>query len=477
MSWSKIGETPAAIPYDAGLGTQDVTLPGSPATGDLVLVLVGGDVSCQNTITTAGYTTPENTTGASPGAHFGYKVMGATPDSVVTVQKDSAVYKCVVVQVWRGGDAASILDQAYSSVATLNPPSIVTQSDDALVVAIAVIDDKDTTVATWPSGYTNGLETNTGLGSTNAGTSVALSSKVVASAGTEDPSTYAFNAADVYLAGTISFKMGTTVQNYSLSAVSGSFAETGTAATLKTARKLSAVSGSFAETGTAATLKFNHPLAAGSGAFVESGTAAGLLATRKLTAGSGTFSESGTTVSFVRAYKVSAESGTFIETGTTAGLRATRLLSAVGATFLESGTAAILNWSGTSATLVAGAGAVNVSGSVAALYRNAVLATASGSFAETGTIAALYRGNLKLLAGPGDYFLTGSPMSLLRKALLTALSGSFVLSGTNAAINPGFKIIADSGTFLISGGVMYFPRPGSSRVSFIFQKRRDHFRI
>jgi hypothetical protein len=268
------------------------------------------------------------------------------------------------------------------------------------------------------------------------------------------------------------------ITNYSLSVDSGSFALSGTVAGLRATRKLTVGSGSFSETGTAATLKFNHPLAAGSGTFVESGTAVGLLATRKLTAGSGTFSESGTAASLVRTYKVSAVSGTFIETGAATGLRATRLLSAVGATFLESGTAAILNYSGTSAVLVAVAGAVNLSGTVAALYRNAVLATASGSFAEAGTIAALYRGNLKILASPGDYFLTGSPTSLLRKALLTALSGSFVLSGTNAAINPGgFKIIAGSGAFLISGDTAYFPRPGSSKTCFIFQKRRDHFRI
>jgi hypothetical protein len=176
--------------------------------------------------------------------------------------------------------------------------------------------------------------------------------------------------------------------NYSLSAVSGSFAETGVAAALKFFREIAAVSGSFAETGTAATLtKRGREIAAGSGAFTKSGTAAGLRATR-------------------------------------------------------------------------------------------ILVPGSGMFLETGTAAILSRGRYPLAALSGSYVLTGTAINAFFDRLLSANSGELVLAMTPAGLlYTQYTIYAGSGTFLISGDVVYFPRPGSSKACFIFQKRRDHFRI
>ena len=65
---------------------------------------------------------------------------------------------------------------------------------------------------------------------------------------------------------------------YKLTPSSGSFAETGTAASLKATRKLTVASRSFTETGTAATLTYGeltgYTLTAAGGAYTESGTAA-----------------------------------------------------------------------------------------------------------------------------------------------------------------------------------------------------------
>lgn len=71
---------------------------------------------------------------------------------------------------------------------------------------------------------------------------------------------------------------------YTLNADSGTFALTGTAASLRWGRKLSASAGTFVFTGTAATLRYGRAVAAGSGTFTLAGTAASLKYARVLMA-------------------------------------------------------------------------------------------------------------------------------------------------------------------------------------------------
>src|SRR5512139_4164878 len=102
MAWGLRG-TPTYAAITAGTGSQNVSLPTGTTTGDLVCVAVSGDISCQNSVTTAGYTAPENGTGANPGAYFAYKVMGASPDSVVAIARDGTILKSCVVMTFSGG--------------------------------------------------------------------------------------------------------------------------------------------------------------------------------------------------------------------------------------------------------------------------------------------------------------------------------------------------------------------------------------
>jgi hypothetical protein len=133
-----------------------------------------------------------------------------------------------------------------------------------------------------------------------------------------------------------------------LSADSGTFVLTGTAAGLRVTRTLAAGSGTFTETGTDAALKVGHRLDAGSGTFVETGTAAGLLFGRKVVAGSGTFTETGTSAGLLTGRKVSAASGSYTWTGSDATL-----------TYTGSGP--------TNYTLTAGAGSFGLTGTSAGL--------------------------------------------------------------------------------------------------------------
>jgi len=209
MAWLKVGELGTTI--TAGSGNQSITLPGSPITGDLVLVATAGDISCADSIASAGYTVPENGTGANPGANFGYKVMGATPDTTVDVVKHATILKSNVVQVWRGGDPNTILDAAWQTPATgtsnaPNPTATTSVTPGALSVAVAFLDDDDTTVSAVPSGYTNLVEANTGQASTTVGSTVAISSKVLGVPGPEAPAAYTMGSSDTWAASTITFR-------------------------------------------------------------------------------------------------------------------------------------------------------------------------------------------------------------------------------------------------------------------------------
>lgn len=205
MAWSLVGSTSAII--TAGAGNQTVTLPGTVASGDLVLVATAADVSCQNVVATAGYTAPENTTGANPGANFSYKVI--TSDTSVDIVRNATILRAVVVQVWRGG-MATILDAAYTTAVTgtsANPNSgaITTVSVDALIVTIAYLDDDDSTVSVVPSTFNNLIEGNTGQASTTVGATVAMASVIQGVAGALDPSAWTLSSSDAWSASSIAF--------------------------------------------------------------------------------------------------------------------------------------------------------------------------------------------------------------------------------------------------------------------------------
>ena len=176
---------------------------------------------------------------------------------------------------------------------------------------------------------------------------------------------------------------------YSLTADSGSFTLTGTAATLKSARTISAISGSYALTGNAATLSAGKKLPSDSGSFTHIGTAAGLVAGRKIT----------------------ADSGSFVFTGMAATLTYTPVSGAY--------------------SLAADSGTFTLTGTAASLVRDAKLVSDSGAFTLTGAAAGLRR-DYTLTASGGAFSYTGQPASWLRTYGISADSGAFTLTGVNA---------------------------------------------
>ncbi|KKL19659.1 hypothetical protein LCGC14_2463240 [marine sediment metagenome] len=162
MAFSKVGETTFEILADDA--NHDVTLPGTVLEGDIVIYGHCADSVVTPGVQTAGYTDiwTDHSQNA-PGYDSGYKVMGATPDTIISFVQDSAFSgedTAGVLQVWRGLDTTTPEDAtptgAGGSSGMPDCPSITTVTDGALVFAIGFLDDlKIASTVTAPSGYTN----------------------------------------------------------------------------------------------------------------------------------------------------------------------------------------------------------------------------------------------------------------------------------------------------------------------------------
>lgn len=201
-------------PIASGGGTVDLDLPAGLVENDIVLIAI----ACDNALNSdgvdsgAGYTAIYNSSANDPGHNVAYKRMGSTPDTTVTVNRNATAACAYVVQAFRGVDATTALDATPTSTdgssdsTDADHPSITTVTDGAMVVAIAVHDDDDAT-ATYPSGYTNGdYGISGGEFSGNLGAAVAMSSKIVASHGAEDPAATVFSASDSWWAYTVALR-------------------------------------------------------------------------------------------------------------------------------------------------------------------------------------------------------------------------------------------------------------------------------
>lgn len=234
-----------------------------------------------------------------------------------------------------------------------------------------------------------------------------------------------------------------------ISAAAGSYVVTGTAAGLKRALKVAAAAGSYSVTGTAAGVKRGRKVAATAGSYALTGSTAGLKQARKVAASAGSYAVTGTAATLAKssAKSIGADPGSYSVTGTAAGLRAGRKVAAGPGSYAVAGTDASLR-RGKSAS--AGVGSYSITGTAAALVRGRSFGAGAGSYSVTGSTAALRRDG-RLSAGAGAYSVTGVSASLRRGGALGAGSGSYALTGTAAAIRRERRLGAASGSYAIAG--------------------------
>jgi len=90
----------------------------------------------------------------------GYFISSGTSFTVSSIQTDNeATYGAYHYSVWRGVNATTPIDVTaqsnYGSTSSQpNPPSITTQTDNCIIVTGFMMDDRDSTDANVPTGYT-----------------------------------------------------------------------------------------------------------------------------------------------------------------------------------------------------------------------------------------------------------------------------------------------------------------------------------
>lgn len=171
---------------------NQLTFPTSPALqeGDVVVVSVGSDASTPNL--PSGWTSLEEVTNSDSYGRTIYKVMTATPDANVYIDGLSEASAFVAVAVRNVGsyDAGLKISASTSNNASgmPNAPSVTTTEPNSLVIAIGRLDDDSVASSvTAPAGYSNlVVEEAAGL----TGQTVMAATKLVATAGTEDPAAF-----------------------------------------------------------------------------------------------------------------------------------------------------------------------------------------------------------------------------------------------------------------------------------------------
>ena len=168
--------------------------------GDIVVVASHSTNTAPNTPT--GFTNIENSNQNTVFHQSSYKVMGVTPDTVVSGLTANANMKHIAM-VFRYVDIANVLDVAVVTTTntSLTPdPGSITSTNRSIILAIGYLDDDAVTVdVTAPVGFTLcGVEQASGT--------IMAAYKIQAAAGTEDPSAFT-GGTDAWVAHTIALRL------------------------------------------------------------------------------------------------------------------------------------------------------------------------------------------------------------------------------------------------------------------------------
>jgi hypothetical protein len=189
-------------------GAVTLTFPAGVLQDDVVYVCSGIDGT--PTIATSGYTAVSNVTSSNQQTWVWRKIMGATPDTSVTINGTGQPQDAhtVVALILRGVETSQPEDAASTTASgsSTNPdnPAITTVFNRAWVLAFASSRVLDSTI-TAPSGYTN--QTNIAQTDTNPSTT-GVATKEITTAGTEDPPSWTDWATGTWGAITVAVRPG-----------------------------------------------------------------------------------------------------------------------------------------------------------------------------------------------------------------------------------------------------------------------------
>jgi hypothetical protein len=236
-----------------------------------------------------------------------------------------------------------------------------------------------------------------------------------------------------------------------VSAVSGSYAITGTTAT-KIQYSIPYTKGVYSLTGSTVILlrSLGPRFVVVGGSYGITGTSAGLLST--VTIGTGDYQLTGTAVTFRKGKSLAAGLGAY----TVNGVTSTRLEqsrhfpSASGLYSIIGGIATLRLSTSTDIVLVLNSANYSLTGTPATLQLNRVASIVSGTYVLTGGHTVF-----KKQYDSGVYGVTGQPVTFLHlNKTLGATSGTYILTGTVANLVYSIhRLNLDSGLYSISGPV------------------------
>lgn len=417
---------------------------GTAAQADDIVVVVTGFAQLSDLNpgpTTAGYTEVADlyaNDNFDTNLSVAYKVMGATPDTSVTVTgSGSGTYgAATVVHVWRGVDTASPLDVSATTATGINgseidSPAITPVTAGAVVLTCGLTAGSDA-LRTAPTGYGHAVQA--------AGAASRPSLGVVASkawtAGAEDPgawtggTTSAFNS---WAAVTLALRpaAGSTPSG-SLTATLGALAATA-AGTLTLAASLAGTFGSLASSST--------------GTLALSGTASNTLAPLTVTAaGAGQTAIAGT-LSATLATLTGDASGALALQGSAANTLQAATAEATGALAVAGSSASTLQ-----AASVTSAGTLALTGTASPTF-GAATAQGTATLAIAGTAApALQPASV---ASAATLALRGEASPTLAAATTTATATLPIAGVTSGTFSP-LTVTASSGALTLGTASLTF---------------------
>lgn len=240
--------------------------------------------------------------------------------------------------------------------------------------------------------------------------------------------------------------VGLLLSNPFVSAVSGTYTLTGSAAILEKA--IAYNRGDYLYSGVDATLsRSSSPtLGANSGSYVLTAGATVLQAI--ISMDTGDYGVTGNAATLSVGEGIPINSGTYSITNPSVALlkRAQRFTASNTVYTLAGQAATLLRFSGGNAVQIAAEGYFyTLTGSSVSL-RN-TLNAASGSYVLTGIAAELMHH-----VGPGSYALTGTDVTFQRTSIVSANSGLYAITGNDATLlHPTVAFSANSGTYTIAG--------------------------
>lgn len=341
----------------SGQTSITVNMPSGVQEGDVVYVIATSNITSNQAYTeNSGTWTPlgESYSNDSNDTNLAVfrKVMGSTPDTSVQINSVTQVWVAITV-AFRGvdtttpEDATTVFTQG-TNTGQVNSASITTVTNNAWVLSAGASTSATAGLTiTEPTGYTNKVA----VSHTTVRFSACFASKLIATAGPEDPANFTNSSSgltDSYTAVTIALRPSTGVSE---NAASGTYSVSGADATMIRTYVLNAETGSYSLNGQAAIIGAQRNLVAGPGSFSVTGSNATLARSLLLVAGPGTYDLIGFDVTTeapagVTHYTLAADAGSYLITGVDAALLRTYLLDAGPGSYAITGRDSTLVYSG-----------------------------------------------------------------------------------------------------------------------------------